>query len=309
MILTSNTRLTDRIAEWLGRRLARYLAEPVKDFVALATADRTGYRAFEAELYRVRGDILLRRDPAGPAPAEEAFQAAIAVAKQQATRSFELRTALALAKLCQSTNRPVEAHAALALALEGFAPTPAMPEIAEAQALLTALADDEEVKAEAARRQRQQRLHVAYGNALIAARGYGAPETTEAFARARESSVGEKSAPERLAADYGLWAGSYTRGELPAMRAQAAACLADVEAQTRFARSRRRASSPRHHLLVRWRICRSSGSLGTRARPVPTRPRRRTGVSLRTGPRSRRDGLSGVHVVASRRGRSGGFAH
>jgi hypothetical protein len=39
MILTSNTRLTDRIAEWLGRRLARYLAQPVKDFVPLTTAD------------------------------------------------------------------------------------------------------------------------------------------------------------------------------------------------------------------------------------------------------------------------------
>ena len=39
MILTLNTRLTDRIADWLGRRLARYLAQPVKDFVPLATAD------------------------------------------------------------------------------------------------------------------------------------------------------------------------------------------------------------------------------------------------------------------------------
>jgi hypothetical protein len=38
MILTSNTRLTDRIAEWLDRRPARYLAKPVKDFVPLATA-------------------------------------------------------------------------------------------------------------------------------------------------------------------------------------------------------------------------------------------------------------------------------
>jgi len=74
-------------------------------------------------------------------------------------------------------------------------------------------------------------LQVAYGNALIAARGFGAPETKEAFARARESSVGEKSAPERLAADYGLWANSYTRGELSSMRAHAAALLADVEAQ------------------------------------------------------------------------------
>ena len=106
---------------------------------ALATADRLGYRAFEAELHRVRGDILLKRDPANPAPAQEAFLAAIAVAKRQATRSFELRAALALAKLYQSSGRPVDAHAVLAPALEGFSATPEMPEIAEAQALLAAL--------------------------------------------------------------------------------------------------------------------------------------------------------------------------
>ena len=72
---------------------------------ALATADHLGYRAFEAELHRVRGQIL-RRDPVSLAPAEEAFQTAIAVAKRQATRSFELRAELALAKLYQSTTRP-----------------------------------------------------------------------------------------------------------------------------------------------------------------------------------------------------------
>ena len=103
---------------------------------ALATCDRTGYRAFEAELHRARGDILLKRDPANPAPAEEALRTAIAVAKRQGTRSFELRAALSLAKLYQSTGRPVDAHAVLAPALEGFSPTPEMPEIAEAQALL-----------------------------------------------------------------------------------------------------------------------------------------------------------------------------
>ncbi len=107
---------------------------------ALATCDRTGYRAFEAELHRARGEILLKRDPANPAPAEDAFLTAIAVAKQQGTRSFELRAALALAKLYQSTGRPADAHAVLAPALEGFAPTPEMPEIAEAQALEAGLA-------------------------------------------------------------------------------------------------------------------------------------------------------------------------
>ncbi len=106
---------------------------------ALATADRLGYRAFEAELNRTRGETLLKRDPANPAPAEEAFQTAIAVAKRQSTRSFELRAALALAKLYQSTARPGDAHAALAPALAGFSLTPEFPEIGEALALLAAL--------------------------------------------------------------------------------------------------------------------------------------------------------------------------
>ena len=73
-------------------------------------------------------------------------------------------------------------------------------------------------------------LHVAYGNALLAARGQGARETTEAFAKAREAMAGHKDAPERLAADYGLWLGSAVRGELSAARAYADALLRDVEA-------------------------------------------------------------------------------
>ena len=193
--------------------------------------ERTGHRAFEAELHRVRGEMLLKRDPANPAPAEDAFLTAITIAKQQGTRSFELRASLSLAKLYHSTAHPADAHAVLAPALEGFAPTPEMPEIAEAQALLAALSQSDEVKTEAARRQRRTRLHVAYGNALIAARGYSAPETTEAFARARESAFGDKDTPGRLAADYGLWVGDYMRGDLPSMRAHAAAFLSDVEAR------------------------------------------------------------------------------
>jgi predicted ATPase len=197
----------------------------------LATADRLGHRTFEADLHRARGEILLKQNPADPAPAEEAFLTAIAIAKHQGARSFSLRAALALAKLYQSTGRPAEAHGVLAPALEGFPPTPEMPEIDQAQALLAALSQSDEVKAEAARRQRRTRLHVAYGNALIAARGYSAPETTEAFARARESAFGDKDTPGRLAADYGLWVGDYMRGDLPSMRAHAAAFLSDVEAR------------------------------------------------------------------------------
>jgi class 3 adenylate cyclase/predicted ATPase len=181
-------------------------------------------------LHRVRGEILLKRDPADRAFAEEAFRASIAIAKEQGARSHLLLTSLHLAKLYRLTGRHAEAHTVLGPALNGFSPTPELPEIAEAQALLTALAASDEVKADAARLQRLTHLQVAYGNALLQARGYGAPEMTEAFARARESASGDKDAPGRLAADYGLWVGSYVRGELPSMQAHAAAFLSDVGA-------------------------------------------------------------------------------
>ena len=81
----------------------------------------------------------LERDPSNPAPAEEAFQTALEIAKQQGARSWGLRAALALAKLYQSAGRPVDALAVLAPALEGFSATPEIPEIAGAQALLVAI--------------------------------------------------------------------------------------------------------------------------------------------------------------------------
>jgi tetratricopeptide (TPR) repeat protein len=105
----------------------------------LALAEETGEHFTDAYLHRLRGEILLKRDPTDPAPAEDAYRNAIAVAKKQAARGYELLASLALAKLYQSTGRPAEAHAILAPALEGFSPTPEMPEIAEARALLVAI--------------------------------------------------------------------------------------------------------------------------------------------------------------------------
>ena len=106
---------------------------------ALALANETGELWTDAFLHRIRGEILLKRDPANTAPVGEAFLTAIAIAQEQKARSFELRAALSLAKLYQSTGRPADAHAVLAPALEGFSPTPEFPEIAEAQRLLASL--------------------------------------------------------------------------------------------------------------------------------------------------------------------------
>ncbi len=106
----------------------------------LALAEQTGEHWTDPFLHRRKGEILLQRDRANPAPAEDAFRTAIAIAQHQGSRSFGLRAALSLARLYQSTARPADAHAVLAPALEGFSPTAEMLEIAEAQALMERLA-------------------------------------------------------------------------------------------------------------------------------------------------------------------------
>jgi Flp pilus assembly protein TadD len=111
---------------------------------ALATVDEaisltreSGRVSDDAFLHRLRGEILLKLD--GPGAAENPLRTAVAVAKEQGARTYDLLASLRLAKLYQSTGRPSDAHAVLAPALEGFWPTPEMPAIAEAQALLEGL--------------------------------------------------------------------------------------------------------------------------------------------------------------------------
>jgi predicted ATPase len=109
---------------------------------AFAELEQTEQRWYEAEMHRIRGEILLKRDPADTAAAEQSLQAAIAIAQSQKARSFELRAALSLAKLYRAANRDADAYAVLAPAVEGFPPTDQFPELTEAQTLLAALGSD-----------------------------------------------------------------------------------------------------------------------------------------------------------------------
>jgi predicted ATPase len=97
-----------------GSRIGEIEAALASIDQAVALTERTGQRWNEADTHRARGEILLKRDPANTAPAEEAYLTAIAVARQQKARSFGLRAALSLAKLYQSTGRAADAHAVLA---------------------------------------------------------------------------------------------------------------------------------------------------------------------------------------------------
>ena len=196
---------------------------------AIAEIERDGQRWCEVEAHRVRGEILLRRDPANAAPAEEAFLTAIAIAQHQKARSFELRAALSLAKLYQSADRAADAHAVLAPALEGFSPTLEFPEIEEVQTLLAALAETDEVKNIAAARQRRLKLQTSYGQAMMWSKGFGAEETKAAFTRARELAAGAGSDAERFDINYGLWVGSLLHGELALARQTAEIMLREAE--------------------------------------------------------------------------------
>ena len=77
----------------------------------LAIAEQNEEPSRVPYLYRLRGDILLKINPPDVARAEEAYGIAIAIAKQQEARSYELFAAFALAKLYQSTGRLADAYA------------------------------------------------------------------------------------------------------------------------------------------------------------------------------------------------------
>jgi predicted ATPase len=195
----------------------------------LALAGETGEHWSDAFLHRCHGEILLKRDPANTAPAEDAFLTAVAIAQQQKARSFGLRAALSLAKLYHSMGRPADAHALIASALEGFSPTPQFPEIEQAQALLAALAETDEVKNAAALRQRRLKLQTDLGKALMWSRGFGAEESKAAFIRARELAASIEDATERFTTYYGLWLSHTTRGESRLAREIAETFLREAE--------------------------------------------------------------------------------
>jgi class 3 adenylate cyclase/tetratricopeptide (TPR) repeat protein len=103
----------------------------------LVAVEQTGERWLLAEMHRLRGELLLKLQPPDLAAAQSAFLRAIEIARSQRTRAFELRAGLSLAKLYQTIGRNQAACELLVSALAGFSASPELPEVEEAQRLLT----------------------------------------------------------------------------------------------------------------------------------------------------------------------------
>jgi predicted ATPase len=73
----------------------------------------TGLRVFEAELYRVKGELILLQAPGAGSTAESAFRQAVASARRQGAKSWELRATMSLARLLEAQGKRDDARSML----------------------------------------------------------------------------------------------------------------------------------------------------------------------------------------------------
>ena len=104
---------------------------------ALATAARTGERFYEAEMYRLKGELRGRRTPADVASAEECLVRAIEIARRQGAQTLELRAALSLSRLWRDHGREADARPMLLAICGGFSEGLDTVDLREARAMLS----------------------------------------------------------------------------------------------------------------------------------------------------------------------------
>jgi predicted ATPase len=107
---------------------------------ALTHVDTTGERSHEAEIYRLKGELLLQQSSDNQAEAEHCFQHAIHIAQSQQAKSWELRSVTSLARLWQQHGKRQDAHDLLAPVYEWFTEGFDTADLQDAQALLDELA-------------------------------------------------------------------------------------------------------------------------------------------------------------------------
>jgi predicted ATPase len=106
----------------------------------LATLAQSGVCWWEAELYRLRGELLVQHAEAPPEEAEACFHQALDIARRQEAKSLELRAAMSLCRLWQQQGQRTEAYELLAPIYDWFTEGFDTADLQEAKALLETLA-------------------------------------------------------------------------------------------------------------------------------------------------------------------------
>jgi predicted ATPase len=107
---------------------------------AITTIERTKERWCEAEIYQTGGEIALLSPDPDAVKAEAYFERALAVARKQQAKSWELRTAISMARLWRDQGRPQQARELLAPIYGWFTEGFDTRDLKDAKALLEQLA-------------------------------------------------------------------------------------------------------------------------------------------------------------------------
>lgn len=86
----------------------------------MATIERTRERWCEAEVNRIAGEIAWRATTPDAVKAEDYFERALAVARKQQAKSWELRAAMSMARLWHEQGRGRPGRDLLAKVYDGF---------------------------------------------------------------------------------------------------------------------------------------------------------------------------------------------
>ena len=109
----------------------------------LSAAKASGTHWADAQLHRLRGDLLGRLPSNDWTEIETCFRTALSVAREQGTRGFELRAAVDLARVLSAQQRQAEARALLAPVYGWFTEGFETPNLRNAKALLDELGGGE----------------------------------------------------------------------------------------------------------------------------------------------------------------------
>ena len=100
---------------------------------------QTEERYYEAELTRLRGELLLQQDASNGAQAEQSFRTAIEIARSQKAKSWELRATTSLARLLGKHGKHDEGRAMLSEIYNWFTERFDTADLKDAKALLDEL--------------------------------------------------------------------------------------------------------------------------------------------------------------------------